>query len=100
METNPDSKYRLHATIEGHVQGVGFRYFVSDQAQSIGLTGWVRNVYDGQVEVVAEGTRGDLEKLLRSLQRGPSGAHVHHVTEEWSPATGDFHRFSIAPTDF
>jgi acylphosphatase len=100
METNPDYKIRLHAIVEGHVQGVGFRYYVSEQAQFIGITGWVRNVYDGEVEVVAEGTRSDLEKLLRYLQRGPSGAYVSNVAEEWSPASGEFRRFSIAPTEF
>jgi len=100
METNPDTNLRLHAIVEGHVQGVGFRYYVSEQALFIGLTGWVRNVYDGQVEVVAEGPRPDLEKLLRYLQRGPSGSYVSGVTEDWSSASGEFRRFSIAPTDF
>jgi len=100
METNLESNLRLHAIVEGHVQGVGFRYYVSEQALFIGLTGWVRNVYDGQVEVVAEGTRPDLEKLLRYLQRGPSGSYVSSVTEDWSSASGEFHRFSIAPTEF
>jgi len=96
METN----LRLHAIVEGHVQGVGFRYYVSEQAMFIGLTGWVRNVYDGQVEVLAEGTRADLEQLLRYIQRGPSGSYVSSVSEDWSPARGEFQRFSIAPTEF
>ena len=100
METNPESNLRLHVTVEGHVQGVGFRYYVSEQAMFIGLTGWVRNVYDGQVEVVAEGTRADLEKLLRYIQRGPNGSYVSSVTEDWSTANGEFRRFSIAPTEF
>jgi acylphosphatase len=100
MEMNADSNLRLHVTIEGHVQGVGFRYYVSDQAQFIGLTGWVRNKYDGQVEVLAEGARPDLEKLLKYLQRGPSGAYVSNITEEWSVASGEYQRFSIAPTEF
>ncbi|MGD0003777.1 MAG: acylphosphatase [Anaerolineaceae bacterium] len=100
METNAESKLRLHAIIEGHVQGVGFRYFVSDQAQRIGLTGWVRNMYDGQVEVVAEGVRSDLEELLKYLQSGPGGAYVSTVTEDWTPASSEYRRFSIAPTEF
>jgi len=100
METNTQPDLRLHAIVEGHVQGVGFRYYVSEQALRIGLTGWVRNMYDGQVEVVAEGPRSSLEELLRYLQRGPSGAYVSHVNEDWSPASGQYRRFSIAPTEF
>ena len=49
------SNYRLHAFIQGRVQGVGFRYYVMQAAQDYHLTGWVRNLYDGRVEVVAEG---------------------------------------------
>ncbi len=100
METNAESKLRLHAIVEGHVQGVGFRYYVSEQAQRIGLTGWVRNLYDGQVEVTAEGPKPGLEELVRYLQRGPSGAYVSNVTQEWSVARGEFRRFSVAPTEF
>ena len=100
MENNSETKHCLHAIIEGHVQGVGFRYFVSEQAQRIGLTGWVRNVFDGQVEIVAEGERADLETLLKYLQHGPSGAYVSDVTEEWTPASGKYGRFSIAATEF
>jgi len=95
-----ESNSRLHATIYGYVQGVGFRYFVEEQAQRLSLTGWVRNVYDGQVEVVAEGPRKDLEEFLKYLQRGPSAAHVSHVVEEWENATGQFRRFGILPTEF
>ena len=54
----------LHSRIEGYVQGVGFRYFVLEKAQDLGLTGWVRNCTNGDVEVLAEGTREQLEKLL------------------------------------
>jgi acylphosphatase len=100
METNFPSNFRLHAIVEGHVQGVGFRYYVSEQALRLGLTGWVRNRYDGQVEVVAEGAQAGLQELLKYLQRGPSGAYVSNTIEEWAPASGEFRRFSVAPTEF
>ena len=61
---------RLHATVHGHVQGVGFRYFVRDQAQRLALRGWVRNCDNGDVELEAEGPRPQLERLLRAVQRG------------------------------
>lgn len=86
---------RLHATIEGHVQGVGFRYFVEDVASSFGLVGWVRNRWDGSVEVVAEGPRNLLEQLLACLYRGPRAADVRGVAPEWLPPTGEFKTFSI-----
>ncbi len=53
----------LHAWVEGRVQGVGFRYFVQDEAQSLGLSGWVRNVGDDKVEVWAEGKQADLNRF-------------------------------------
>jgi acylphosphatase len=89
---------RLHATIEGAVQGVGFRAFVIDQARALGLTGWVRNTYNDQVEVTAEGPRPALEKLLDKLRTGPRMAFVSDVQQEWQPATGEFRSFDIRRT--
>ena len=56
---------RLHGTVHGDVQGVGFRYFLMREAQRLGLRGWVRNRDDGTVEFVAEGSRDDLDRLGR-----------------------------------
>ncbi len=89
---------RLHAIIEGDVQGVGFRYFVQDWAASLGVNGWVRNRWEGSVEVLAEGDRPSLEKLLAALQRGPRAANVTAVHEEWKPPTGEFHDFRVRLT--
>ncbi len=83
---------RLHARVEGHVQGVGFRYFVLENANRLGLTGWVRNRRDGSVEVHAEGPRADLETLLAALRRGPRPNTTSAVQAEWSQATGKFSR--------
>lgn len=87
--------YRLHAIIKGTVQGVGFRAFVMEQATSLGLTGWVRNTYDGSVEVTAEGPRTSLEKLLDRLRMGPRMAYVSEVKQDWQPANGEFRYFNI-----
>ena len=89
------SLQRLHARIEGRVQGVGFRYFVLMEAQALGLTGWVGNRVDGQVEVVAEGEHEPLEKLLASLYEGPRGALVMDVHYEWGDASGKFDHFGV-----
>jgi acylphosphatase len=87
---------RLHAVVRGDVQGVGFRYFVQRKAQQIGLSGWVRNNDDGTVELVAEGTREQLEQLKRALQEGPRMARVDRVETQWSNGTGDLRGFELA----
>ncbi|MCS7182863.1 MAG: acylphosphatase [Thermoanaerobaculum sp.] len=80
--------------VSGRVQGVGFRYFVFREAQRLGLSGFVRNLGDGRVEVVATGEEADLNRLEALLWRGPVMAHVTMVeVEEAEPA--NFNGFSI-----
>lgn len=74
----------LRLIIRGRVQGVGFRHFVSRQAGVLGIAGWVRNRADGAVEVEVEGPRPELERLATALARGPTGARVTAVEQEWS----------------
>jgi acylphosphatase len=86
---------RLHAFIHGRVQGVGFRAFVLQEASALKLNGWCRNVGWDKVEVVAEGSRASLEKLLMELYRGPSMSAVEKVVPEWSEGTGEFSQFRV-----
>lgn len=86
---------RLHAVVEGYVQGVGFRAFVLEYAHQLGVTGWVRNRWDTSVEVCAEGERAALERLLAALKRGPSAAYVREVHVEWQAASGEFKDFRV-----
>jgi acylphosphatase len=97
-EINATQLARLHATVEGRVQGVGFRAFVEQSAEMLNLRGWVRNRWDGSVEVTVEGDRQDLEKLLAALWRGPRASGVTDVRFEWLPATGEFTHFSVRMT--
>lgn len=90
--------HRLHAHVKGRVQGVGFRFFVVRAAQEQGLQGWVRNRYDGRVEVVAEGDLAALNRLLAALRRGPLSAQVTTVDYAFEEARGDFDRFSVLST--
>ncbi len=90
-----ENSIRLHAMVEGYVQGVGFRYFVLKNAQALGLTGWVRNTFRQQVEVIAEGSRPTLEQLETLLQHGPASATVTSVQSTWLDATGEFSDFSV-----
>jgi acylphosphatase len=86
---------RLEAVVHGRVQGVGFRFFVLRVADGLPISGWVANESDGTVRCVAEGSRGDLERLLGALREGPAGAVVGNVTEQWSPATGGMNGFGV-----
>lgn len=86
---------RLDATVEGRVQGVGFRYHVRRVAAGLPVTGWVANAADGTVRCVAEGPREALEALLGALGSGPSGARVRAVRSIWRPATGEWSEFRI-----
>ena len=83
----PD-KARLSATVYGYVQGVNFRYFVLRLARSLDLKGYVRNLPDGSVEVVAEGERDRLERLAEQLKVGPRAARVRGVEGQWSDYSG------------
>jgi len=74
--------------VHGRVQGVGFRWFVDRQARALKLTGYVRNLDAGQVEVLAEGEPTALEKLREQLVRGPIGARVTAVEELEAPTAG------------
>ncbi len=85
----------LQAIVDGHVQGVFFRAFASGQARKLGLTGYVRNLPGGSVEVKAEGERSRLEELIGRLKTGPPGARVEKVATNWSEYTGSYSGFSI-----
>lgn len=86
---------RLYIRVTGRVQGVFFRAHTQEVASELGLTGWVRNTADGDVEAVAEGERPSLEKLRDWCRRGPSMAQVTHLEERWEAPTGEFSRFDI-----
>ena len=86
---------RLQAIVHGRVQGVNFRYYTQLQAQELGVTGYVRNKWDRTVEVVAEGERGAVEKLLEFIKVGPRGALVRRVDRQWQDPTGQFKYFEV-----
>jgi acylphosphatase len=86
---------RVHLRINGRVQGVYFRASTVEQARRLGLTGWVMNCPDSSVEVVAEGEREELEKLIHWCRKGPPGALVKEVRSEWENSTDEFHSFFV-----
>ena len=86
---------QLRAIVRGQVQGVGFRMWAQRRARILGISGYVRNLADGSVEVVGEGSRETLEQLLAILRRGPESAEVHSVERIWSACASEFDRFEI-----
>lgn len=90
-----DAKVRAQITVRGIVQGVNYRWFAQRNASERGLTGYVRNMPDGSVQVVAEGQRAEIEQLIEALRVGPSAAVVESVTVDWNPPQGDFQRFEV-----
>jgi acylphosphatase len=87
--------HRAHIIIKGLVQGVFFRADAQKIAQSVNLTGWIRNTNDGGVKTVAEGTKENLEKFISWCRKGPATARVENVKIEWEKATGEFKGFTI-----
>ncbi len=88
-------KVRAHVFIEGRVQGIFFRANTRQEASLLGLTGWVRNCWDGRVEAVFEGEREKVEKVISWCKKGPPGAMVRDVETNWEQATGEYETFSI-----
>jgi acylphosphatase len=71
--------------ISGRVHGVGFRYWLCAEAQALGIAGWVRNRRDGTVEALLDGDIAAVEELVRACRRGPRGALVLSIVEDWAP---------------
>ncbi|MGQ9543025.1 MAG: acylphosphatase [Candidatus Bathyarchaeia archaeon] len=88
-------KVRAHVYVSGKVQGVFFRYETKKLAVRLGVSGWVRNLPDGRVEVVFEGEREAVEDMIEFCKRGPPGADVERVEVLWKPWTGEFKDFKI-----
>jgi acylphosphatase len=87
--------HRVRLTIQGHVQGVGFRWFASREAEALGVTGWVANRRDGAVEVEAEGEVAALGTLVTRLRQGPGRARVDAVETRWSEGPARYREFEI-----
>ncbi|KAM3463952.1 hypothetical protein MY5147_004714 [Beauveria neobassiana] len=79
----------------GTVQGVGFRYFTRKKAQAYGLTGWCRNTPDNKVEGEVQGDEASVDKLLKDVGQGPSGATVVKLTQETRDVVADEADFAV-----
>ncbi len=88
-------KVRAHLRISGRVQGVSFRYYIQDIAQSLRIKGWIKNCWDGKVEVLMEGEEDKIKELIDCCYRGPRSAVVEKIDVKWEKYRGEFNSFSI-----
>lgn len=96
MTDSKSSNYvRIHIWVRGRVQGVGFRAFAQHSGAQLDLTGWVRNVGDDRVEIVAEGSHESLERFAEEMKSGPRAGYVEEAKVEWEAAQGEFKNFSV-----
>ncbi len=86
---------RVHVFAGGRVQGVAYRFYAEKYATGLGITGWVRNLADGRVEVLAEGSAGSIASFLDRLREGPNLARVETFDVRHEPATGEFRDFRV-----
>ena len=85
----------INIKIYGQVQGVFFRRSAKEEADRLGLFGWVRNDGDGSVETLAVGSKEKLDEFVKWCKKGPSLAQVERVEVDWQESVGDFDRFDI-----
>ena len=90
-----DEQSRVNLIILGEVQGVFYRASTLEQAQQLRVTGWVQNLPDGSVEIVAEGPKHALDALIEWCKQGPPDARVDEVIQRWQPFTDEFKTFMI-----
>ena len=95
MGSDGDKK-RIQALFSGRVQGVGFRFTVCREALPFNVTGVVRNLMDGNVEVVAEGFEQELVSFLNAIRDSPVGRYIAREKLHWGPATGTYDRFGVS----
>lgn len=88
-------KKKARVIVRGQVQGVGYRYFALKTAQKTGISGCVKNMQDGSVELMAEGENGKIEEFIQTLRHKHPWAKIEALEVEWQAYDGEFERFEI-----
>ncbi len=91
---------RAHAIVTGRVQGVGFRYFALRQAQELSLRGWVRNLANGNVELMVQGPRERVSEFLQRIRKGPTMSWVQNCEVTWGKPDANFGSFELRSTSY
>ena len=87
--------HRAHVFFGGRVQGVGFRYTAEAIAQKLGLTGWVKNLPDGRVEIVCEGSKEKIAELLSGIRDGTLARYIQKTDCVWEDPTNEYEDFRV-----
>ena len=95
MYSQPESILTANMKITGNVQGVGFRFFVQQQAQKLDINGWVSNKSSGDVEALAQGEKADLKQFIAKVKEGPSFSRVEDVSLNWVKEAEQYFGFEI-----
>ncbi|NUN10664.1 MAG: acylphosphatase [Ignavibacteriaceae bacterium] len=91
----PSKEFKITVTVRGVVQGVGFRYYVMRHAGKAFVKGFVKNLYNGDVYLEAEGSEENLKELIAAVKKGPYGSHVIDAVTEWHESKNEFNNFEI-----
>lgn len=94
MENNK-GKVCAHILVSGRVQGVAFRYYARNIAIQLDVKGWIKNLPNGQVELVVEGSKNSVEEMVEWCKRGPRMAEVEDIEVDWLPYSGKFGQFQL-----
>lgn len=86
---------QLHIVVSGEVQGVGYRYYTQMKAIQYGITGWVKNLQGGGVEILASGEKAALERFIDEVRRGNPFSHVNHIEVNETEKTDTYKSFAI-----
>jgi len=86
---------KAHVYVQGRVQGVFYRDWTLRQARALGLTGWVKNLSDGKVEAIFEGSKSAVEQVIEKCKEGPKLAKVEHTDIIWESPTSEFSSFEV-----
>lgn len=89
-------KIRAHIFVSGRVHGVCFRADTQQIAREIGLTGWVKNLLNGKVEIVVEGEKEKVKQMVDWVKHGPPAAKVNNIDIQWQEYIGEFKNFYVS----
>lgn len=90
-----EEKVGVHIRVSGRVQGVAYRYYARNIAEQLGIKGWIKNLINGDVELMVEGSQKTVKQMIEWCKEGPRLAIVENIEVDWLPYSGKFNHFYI-----